>query len=290
MPTLIDIHVVEPLYQPFPMAGRARAQIWRYAPEHRRPRHFHIEPEFNLVVAGYGTFGAGQSTIAVGPGDLLWWAPGQDHELMNASPDFDLFVVGLSPELSERALGAGGAAARSGAARLRLSTEALARFRTHCTSPPDGQDTAVLERHVAELWRDAHSLRVTAPDQHTLTRRALRSLLERPELRRSDLAQVARAAPSEVSRYFHRDVGLTLTKYRTRLRLLRFIAAADAGAANLMAAANHAGFGSYSQCHRTFLQTFGCTPRIFFAGGVRERMRDAYAPWFSPTPTLRALR
>jgi AraC-like DNA-binding protein len=271
--------VATPLYQPFPMTGRARAQVWRYSPEYRRPRHFHVEPEFNLVVAGHGLFGAGETSIPVEAGDLLWWAPGQDHELMEASPDFDLFVVGVSPELSAQVLGSEGASFGAGATRLRLPGTTLARFHERCAVSPALEGPAAVERHVAELWREAHALHVGASEQHVLTRRALRSLQRWPELRRSDVAEVAGADPSDISRYFRRDVGVTLTTYRTRLRLLRFISVADAGSASLMAAADEAGFGSYSQCHRAFHQIFGCTPRTFFGGSVRERMRDAYAPW-----------
>ncbi len=83
------------LYQPFPMAGRTRGQIWAYAPQYRRPRHFHPEPELNLIAAGVGIFGAGGSVFSVSAGDLLWWLPGQDHVLVDASPDFELVVVGL---------------------------------------------------------------------------------------------------------------------------------------------------------------------------------------------------
>ncbi|MEO8183362.1 MAG: helix-turn-helix domain-containing protein [Deltaproteobacteria bacterium] len=71
--------------------------------------------------------------------------------------------------------------------------------------------------------------------------------------------------------------GLTLTDYRTRLRLLAFIRSVDAGR-TLLAAALQAGFGSYSQCHRTFSQTFGCTPRRFFGSQLRAEMRDAFSP------------
>ena len=89
------------LYQPFPMVTpQVRAQVWRHAPQFRRPRHFHDEPEINLVVAGSGRFGVGDTTFTAQAGDLLWFTPGQDHVLLEASDDFDLFVVALTPELS----------------------------------------------------------------------------------------------------------------------------------------------------------------------------------------------
>lgn len=260
------------LYQPFPMVGRARAQVWRHTTRFRRPRHFHREPELNLVVEGRGTFAAGDTTLPVAAGDLLWWAPGQDHELLSCSDDFDLFVLGLTPELSDRVLAA--ASPLAGPTRLRLSPEDLVRFRRTCAAPIGGEPGRV-EQHLGDLWREAHALRMWAPSKHPLTRRALRSLLLEPELSRADVALRARGHPSEVSRHFHEDMRLTLTTYRTRLRLLRFIEAVDGGAESLLSAALEAGFGSYSQCHRAFQRTLGCTPRAFFGAGVRDAMGDA---------------
>ena len=100
-----------------------------------------------------------------------------------------------------------------------------------------------------------------------------------PELRRTDVATMVRGYPTEVSRHFHKDVGLTLTEYRTRLRLLRFIQAACDGQTNLLLAALEAGFGSYSQCHRTFHQTLGCSPSRYFRADVRARMEHAVLPF-----------
>jgi AraC-like DNA-binding protein len=271
--------VPDALYQPFPMPGPARGHIWRYTPEHRRPRHFHLEPELNLVAAGSGKFGVGEVEIAVAAGDLLSWPPGQDHVLLEASEDFDLFVIGLTPELSARVLGARSASPHGGPTCVRLTSPALARLRPLCAVPLERQDPSAVERQVGDLWQDAHALRAIPHDRHTFTRRALVSLIERPELGRTEVATAARAYPTEVSRHFHKDMGLTLTAYRTRLRLLHFIQLVDGGTENFLAAAFEAGFGSYSQCHRAFQQTFTCGPRDFFGTAIREQMEEAFSPW-----------
>jgi len=269
--------VPEVLYQPFPMPGAARAHIWHHVPETRRPRHFHSEPELNLVTAGKAVFGVGDLTIAAAAGDLLWWAPGQDHVLLDASPDFDLFVIGVTPELSARVLETTHAAAYAGATRVRLDAATLAAFRTFCAMPM-ASDPGAIERYIGDFWRSAHELRVATEDKHAFTSRALVSLMERPELRRSDVASVVRGYATEVSRHFHKDTGLTLTGYRTRVRLLRFIRAARREERNLLLAALEAGFGSYSQCHRAFQHTFGCSPRHYFRDDVGARMEDAFFP------------
>jgi AraC-like DNA-binding protein len=61
--------------------------------------------------------------------------------------------------------------------------------------------------------------------------------------------------------------------------LIRFIQLVEGGGHNFMAAAINAGFGSYSQCHRSFQQTFDCTPRLFFGTGVSEQMKMRLAPF-----------
>jgi AraC-like DNA-binding protein len=101
-------------------------------------------------------------------------------------------------------------------------------------------------------------------------------LSESPEIGLVSLSRALRANPSEISRHFHRDLGMTLVRYRARLRLLRFIRLVDDGKGNWLEAAGAAGFGSYSQCHRTFQSELSCAPREFFLSGLRQQMQQAY--------------
>jgi AraC-like DNA-binding protein len=266
------------LYQPFPMACAARAQIWRYAPQYRRPRHFHLEPEIDLVTAGRGYFADDESGVEAAAGDILWWTPGQGHELLRCSGDFELFVIGLTPELSQRVLAAHALSPLCGVTRLRLSPGDLTAFRARCAIAMLDGESAAIERHVGDVWLDAHRLRSSGVGIRGLTRRALLSMLEQPKLGRSDVARSARGHPSEVSRNFHKDMRLTITAYRTRLRLLGFIQAVDDGAGTLLEAALAAGFGSYSQCHRSFQRALGCSPRQFFGTSLRQQIEDAFSP------------
>lgn len=267
----------EALYQPFPIPTKARAHIWRHAPATRRPRHFHAEPELNLITGGSATFAMGERIFPVVRGDLLWWPPGQDHVLVDASDDFDLFVIGLTAELSENVLADTPDVACVGPIQIRLPTLALAELEAICVAPGSAGDVPAIERRVGDLWRQAHALRRAADPMHVVTRRTMVSLYQQPELGRSDIARLLRAYPTEISRNFHHDMGMTLSAFRSRLRLLRFIQAVDGGAPSLLAAALAAGFGSYSQCHRIFQQTFGCTPRSFFETPLRAEMQNAFA-------------
>lgn len=260
------------------MAGAARGQIWHHVPATRRPRHFHAEPELNLVTAGRGTFGVGDLLLPVVPGDLLCWTPGQDHELVEASEDFGLFVVGVSADFSERVLGRNSMSTYQGVTLSRLSTEQLAAALSACQAHSIDTDVTLTERRVGDLWRMAQGFRQESAKVHTLTRRSLSSLIASPELSRDEVALRACGSPGEISRQFRKDMGVALTPFRTRLRLLRFVALVDSGNHTLLSAAIQAGFGSYSQCHRVFHETMGCAPREYFFTSIRRVIDDAVAP------------
>jgi len=269
------------LYQAFlPTDGGPRAFVWKYSQPigGLRPRHFHLEPELNLVVRGRAVFGVGRRILSVGQGELLTFPSGQDHVLLDASPDLYLYAVGLDPAFSAEVLKIEGGAVLP--LHVKLGEPDLAALVDRAA--------AIVDRHgvdqfAAELWERAHWLGARSGPgarsaTHVLTRRALQVLATAPELGLDTLADRLRAHPSEVSRHFHRDLGLTLVRYRMRLRLLHLIRLVDAGERDLMTSAAAAGFGSYSQCHRMFQSELGCAPRQFFFSGLREQMQLAYSP------------
>jgi AraC-like DNA-binding protein len=252
-----------------------RAFVWKYAESigGKRPRHFHREPELNLVVRGSASFSVGNRVVRVSQGELLAFPSGQEHALLDASPDLYLYAIGLDAAFSREVLGRETVVPL----HIRLAPDELDKVSDRAASTVDRFHASEL---VAELWERSHWLgRRGAPCQghtpHVLTRRALKLLESEPELGVGALARELRTHASEVSRYFHRDIGIPLVRYRTRLRLLTFIQLFDAGEHDLTRAASRAGFGSYSQCHRTFQSELGCAPRKFFSQ-VREQMQLAY--------------
>jgi AraC-like DNA-binding protein/mannose-6-phosphate isomerase-like protein (cupin superfamily) len=261
-----------------PTPGQGRAFVWKYSPVNwgRRPRHFHIEPEFNLIASGQATFGIGDAVVTVSAGELLGFPPAQDHVLLDASPDLFLFAVGVEPQLSAEVL-ADGQDDLARPLRLRLAPDDFRSVVARASAIVDRQD---VDQPCAELWEQVHWLGWRRPlcSLHVLTRRSLAALHQAPDLGLHDLSARLKTANSEISRYFHRDVGMTFARYRTRLRLLRLIRHMDRGETSLMAAAQAAGFGSYSQCHRIFQAELGCSPRQFFHAGQREEMQQAYDP------------
>lgn len=267
------------LYQEFLPDRSQRTFVWKYAQATggRRPRHFHSEPELNVVTRGTAKFGVGQRIIEARAGDLLAFPSGQDHVLLEASADLYLFAIGLGRTYAAEVLGSGVEEAVVPLC-VRLEPSELETVIDKATAIVDRKDAAQLG---AELWQRVHWLgRRSAPSgrrgTHVLTRRSLQLLARSPDLGLEALADSVRAHPSEISRHFHADFGMTLVRYRMRMRLLQLIDGVDAGQ-DLMSAASAAGFGSYSQCHRTFHSELGCAPRQFFSG-VRAQMQVAYEP------------
>jgi AraC-like DNA-binding protein len=69
---------------------------------------------------------------------------------------------------------------------------------------------------------------------------------------------------------------MTFVRYRTRLRLLRFLELEKEQRGTWTDAAIASGFGSYSQFHRAFQAELGCSPRDFLRAGVSEQMQLVY--------------
>ena len=247
------------VFQPFPMLPRRRAQVWRHQPSYRRPRHFHDEPELNVVVAGTGVLGVGDRVVKVSVGEMILFQPGQDHVLLESSAEFDLFVLALTPELAERAVGLRSlASSRS----VPLPAEEIRAKTQEFVALADVSDRGVVETRLAEFFKQAVE---RAHGTHVLSRRALEFARTTPSLSTSALARRFATAPSRVSQHFHDDLGMTLVEYRARLKLIKFIEHADRGH-RLNRAALDAGFGSYAQCHRVFRRALGCSPRAYFNG------------------------
>jgi AraC-like DNA-binding protein len=240
--------------------------VWRHQPAYLRPRHFHDEPEINVVVAGRGVLGVGDRTLEVSAGEMLLFHPGQDHVLLDSSDDFDLFVLAVTQELAELSVGlrslSSGRSAPVPVSELRATAEELAGL-------GEVRDGAATETRIAELF--ARAVR-DASGTHVLSRRALECARTEPALPNTALAHKLATDPSQLSRHFHEDVGVPLVEYRARMKLMRFIELVDRGR-ELHRAALDAEFGSYAQCHRVFRRALGCSPRTYFAG--RRRLIDA---------------
>lgn len=227
------------------------------------------------MVRGSATFGLGESVVTVSAGELIAFPPGLDHAVLDSSPDLYLYALGVSPSCPVETLSSQPCLP----VHVQLSSAELGPIVEQADALVDkvGADSLA-----ADLWGRVHGLaRRSSPRSlqgtHVLTRRALQLVRRAPDLPLHRVATELRAHPTEVSRLFHRDMGITLVRYRTRLKVLHLIRVMDDTSLDLMSAASHAGFGSYSQCHRSFQAELGCSPRQFFFDGLRDGMQQVYS-------------
>jgi AraC-like DNA-binding protein len=244
------------------MQARRRAQSWRHQPIFRRPRHFHDEPEVNLVVSGSARIGVGDRVLSLSAGQAAVLHPGQDHELLAASEDLDLYVFAVKPELAARepALFAPTSAVARFDEQDMTAVVDLLRGLSHVTAPE------ALERGVMQLWSNVIA---RSHEPSALAQRSYGLLRDDRSVSQARLAERLKTSPSELSRAFHRSFGVPMVQLRSRLRLLEFIRLADAGE-SLTRAALNADFGSYAQCFRAFRRSLGCSPTEYFAGARHE--------------------
>lgn len=250
--------MVETLHQPFPMLPGRRAQVWRHQPAFRRPRHFHAEPEINMVFRGSALMGVGSREILLGPGELIFIKPAQDHIMLEASDDLELLVLAAEPELAERF---SASAYPVEPCKLRADEGRAAKLWDELVHLGDLSDPHTHEASVARLFEWALPQH---PRGHVTARRALEVLLRDPSVPATELARALGSAPAELSRHFSDQLGVRFVEARARVRLMRFIAQVDAGSSVTSAALAH--FGSYPHCHRVFTRHLGCSPRAFFHG------------------------
>lgn len=243
------------IFQPFPMLPARRAQVWRHRPEFRRPRHFHREPELNFVVQGTATLGVGRGVQRLSAGEVIVFEPGQDHVLLDASEDLELFALALTPEVWARQRSSAGSHAAS-ALRRAEAVSAL-------SAVAEIRDAAAVETLLSDLFA---ALKAHAVGPSSISRRAALGTAAQLGASCSALASQLGTHPSNLSRVVARELGVPLVELRSRLRLGEFVRLVDSGRSFTQAALD-AGFGSYAQCHRVFRRATGVTPRAYFSGG-----------------------
>jgi len=259
--------VSESLFQRFPMLPGRRAQAWRHQPAFRRPRHFHAEPELNVVCRGSARVGLGDSVVHLTSGEVILFHPGQDHVLLEASPDLELWVLALRADLAARAVDS---LTRAASVRCRLPAPVLSALVETLASLESVSDADTVEMRLVGQFLQVQGHLST---NHVLSRRALQAVNADLDTPGAELAQRLGVDPSMLSRQFHEAFAVTFVSYRARQRAMAFIRLVDSGL-TLTRAATEAGFGSYAQCHRVLTKAFGCPPNRYFAG-ERVHIDDA---------------
>lgn len=252
----------------------------------RGDRHRHRQVELTWIEAGVGMRFVGDAVEPFGPGDLILIGSNVPHGWVSARRGAPrrvaATVVQFAPELladpmlPELARVAPLAARASAGLRVpgraaRETTRVLARMRS---TGPVARVAALIEL-LAILEAHAGTLR---PIASSASPGAVRSELPVPgkrridvtidwihrhlgrELRVADLARVAHVTPASFSRFFHREVGKTFTRYVNDLRCGEACLRLQVSDRPISAIARECGFATLSHFNRQFRLRYGVTP------------------------------
>ena len=256
---------------------RHNGDLWLFkSPEPTRV-HRHDELEFNLVVRGQGIYLLNGRRIALRQYSMLWLFPAQDHVLLEKSVDYQMWVFVVKPSYLQQicsdaesevllAQNPGGHFCRH------LSQDQaeplLTLFDQVCSAK---NDTARFNIGLGYVLLTAWSVYRTASIA-PLEAGVDPSILKAAYLIRdggqvdnlNTLAQRVGLSPSGLSRLFKRQTGVSLTAFRNRCRVERFLELYQHGQTKTMlTAAFEAGFGSYAQFYRVFKYVMGLTPSAY---------------------------
>jgi len=241
--------------------------------------HRHDELEINLVVRGTASYLLANARYDLRCDAQTWFFPAQEHILLNASPDFTMWIAVFRPELVARLCNGDetrilrepdppGQFCR----RLRRSRAAWLCALLAGLADDYGADAARFNAGLGyallSAWR-AHleALNVRGQDVPPAVEAAARALREEDPSRPWTLAALGRhcgVSPSHLSRLFARHTGVSIVEFRNRQRVERFLALYGSGHRyTLRGAALAAGFGSYAQFHRIFRRMMGCGPAAY---------------------------
>ncbi len=261
--------------------------------------HHHVELELNLVLQGTITYVMNGSRFTFSPRTLLWLFPEQEHQMVDRSNNAQFYVVVFKPSLIDKSCRTASyeglkctptpqdsilstlldpksfdliCKIMDSLMQGALDSDLLNRevgfgptsdfhFRHH---DPDALN-AGLHYLLLLCWRSQlagkamnHSVAL-----HPAVRRALKLLSEcDADLHLGKLAKTCGASESYLSRTFHKQMGVSLNRYRNSLRLSRFFEEyRQPDHKTLAEAVFAAGFGSYAQFYKVFTQAYGRGPR-----------------------------
>lgn len=262
--------------------------------------HHHVELELNLVIQGTITYVIGGRRYTFSPRTLLWLLPGQEHQLVDRAVNSRFYVAVFKPSLIDESCHSSEyeiLKAEDGRESTVMSTTLEPRYfdlisRIMATLMEGSLDSDLLNReagfgasstfrfehrdpdalnaglrYLLLLCWKAHTTGVanqSAVSLHPAVRRALKILSEAD--RGQNLREIASTCGTSapyLSRLFHRQIGIPLSKYRNSLRLTRFFHEyyRSTSRKTVTEIMYSVGFGSYAQFYKLFIQAYGRGPR-----------------------------
>ena len=256
-----------------PISKESGGQLSRVIPvPSMASAHRHSQLELNLVFSGRATYVLEGFRYSLHPGCLVWLFPGQDHMLLDASPNFGYWLGVFEPTLVMEAAGIGAASllreTNPGGEFCRyLSDHGMDRLLRLFEAGGTFTNTATrhwgLQHALLAAWDCFEEASPFPPSWaiHPSVERAVEILREgETDCSVFDLAQRVGLSAPYLSTLFKAQVGRGIAEFRNELRIEAFQRAFSRGDRSLQEAAIEAGFGSYAQFYRVYMAKTGHAP------------------------------
>lgn len=263
--------------------------------------HRHVELELNLVTRGSVTYIISGRRYTFPHGSMLWIFPSQEHQLVDRTPDARYYVTVFKPELIERVChgdrysglkqdSVEGEAILSKI--LQLEKYDLV-FRTMDSLMEGSLDSELLNREAGFGYQSNFRYEHGDPDAlnaglhyllvhcwklfqnegagaecvklHPSVSKALSLISEDGNsMALSELSTKCGISETYLSRLFKEQIGVPLNHYRNSVRLRSFMEHfRSPPKKTILECVYAAGFGSYAQFYKVFMQSFGHGPREY---------------------------
>ncbi len=263
--------------------------------------HRHAELELNLVTEGEISYIFDGKRYRFGKRTLLWLFPSQEHQLVDRTSDSSYYIAVFTPKMIKNTCQGKRYEAlkseeisESGILHTELEPSTFDLVRKSMDAMVvDGLGADVLNKEAGFGLSEKFSFSHQDPDWLNASLRHLLLLCWRnqqgrpmstqevslhPSIRKSIelmndplqpddlsfLAQQCNLSESYLSRMFHKQVGVNLSRYRNSIRLSMFWECYNQPhTQTILEAIYEAGFGSYPQFYRVFCEAYGKGPREF---------------------------
>ncbi|MGA2286083.1 MAG: AraC family transcriptional regulator [Dehalococcoidia bacterium] len=253
--------------------------VWRFPRrdgfERLRTRtHTHDALEVILVVTGSCVFEIGGERLTLQARSLLWVLPELEHAVIDHTSNLSVWYVGVSPrtveELKPRIPVLSGSSSYLGLTKV-LPSRCVKTLNNVAQELATGFQPLQSQAYLIAWWLTtawnafAHGDSQDEGALHPGVSRAMSLLLTDPSRDLTALALAIHLSPSQLSRLFKRQVGMSISGFRNHVRLEQFLRIRPRHKQKvLFGVAKEAGFGSYAQFNRVFRRELGCSPEEYF--------------------------
>lgn len=237
-----------------------------------------------IVDEGFCTYLVNEEKVECPKGTMMWAFPDQQRTLYDRSPDLSLWVVEFTQDLVKEICTEDGD-------RILQETNPSGTFHHRIPSSEHRFIRAVLQRivgagpsvqrkeyfneglrflllHCWSVFQSIGDVKEDGNSVHPAVARVIHLIRDEGDVESSVVELAARAGlcPSRLMPLFQEQTGMSITEFRNRQKIERFLDLYSRnGQFNMLGAALEAGFGSYAQFFRVFKNLMGQSPSEYFS-------------------------